>query len=358
MSSGKVLIPGFIMNPQTHQEFLNAGFELDFALSEDERSHGRWAFERAGMRSDITQRALAERLHEARVLCANDVTGHLPVTADMISRADKLEVIYIGAAGFDRIDAAAATERGIVIFNAPGGNAIGVSEHALALMLTLARRVDATSRHSRETGRWARQFAMTSTPSIAELHGNTLGLVGFGFIGRQLAEKARLGFNMRVVAYDPFFDKLEARRLGVELLHDLHDVLAQSDFVSVHTPLNASTRGLIGAEEFKAMKKTAYLINTARGPIVDSVALVEALQCGRIAGAGLDCTDPEPLPDGHQLFHMHNVVVTPHVGGACGEDIKRSELVAARLAIEFLQGHGARHACNPKALEKRKERFT
>jgi phosphoglycerate dehydrogenase-like enzyme len=357
VSSGKVLIPGFMMNPDTRRAFADAGFELDFALSEEERSHGRWAFERAAMRSEITQKALAERLHEARVLCANDVTGHLPVTADMIRRADQLEVIYIGAAGFDKIDAAAATERGIVIFNAPGGNAIGVSEHALALMLTLTRRVDAASRYSRETGKWARQYAMTSTPAIGELHGKTLGIVGFGFIGRHLADRARLGFQMRIVAYDPFFDRLEAERLGVELVHDLHELLAQSDFVSLHTPLNAATEGLIGREEFKVMKPSANLINTARGPIVDTDALIEALENRQIAGAGLDCTEPEPLPDNHKLFTMQNVVLTPHVGGACAEDIKRSELVAARLAIEFLQGRGARHAANPRAVERHKARF-
>jgi D-3-phosphoglycerate dehydrogenase len=346
-----------MMSPETPRAFQDAGFELDFALSEDERSHGRWAFERAEMRSAITQKALAERLGQARVLCANDVTGHLPVTAAMIREADKLEVIYIGAAGFDKIDIAAATDRGIVVFNAPGGNAIGVSEHALALMLNLARRVDATARYSRETGEWARKFAMTSTPPIIELNGNTLGLVGFGFIGRHLAQKARLGFDMRVVAYDPFFDKLEARRLGVELLHDLDEVLAQSDFVSLHTPWNASTEGLIGRAQFRTMKNTAYLINTARGPIVDTDALIEALENGEIAGAGLDCVHPEPLPAGHKLFRMDNVIVSPHIGGAGSEDIKRSEVVAARLAIDFLQGRGARHAVNPKALARHEERF-
>ncbi len=345
------------MNPQSQLAFLAAGFELDFALSEEERGHGRWAFERAAARSMITQKVLAERLSEARVLCGNDVTGHLPVTAEMIRAADKLETIYIGAAGFDKIDTAVATERGVVVFNAPGGNAIGVSEHALTLMLTLARRVDATSRYSRDTGHWARQFAMTSTPPIGELHGNTLGLVGFGFIGRQLADKARLGFNMRVVAYDPFFDKLEAKRLGVELLHDLNDVLAQSDFVSLHTPLNKATEGLMGAKQFRTMKNSAYLINTARGPIVDTNALIDALDKGEIAGAGLDCTEPEPLLEGHKLFRMNNVVITPHVGGASAEDIKRSELVAVQLAIDFLQGRGARHAANPKAVPRHAERF-
>jgi len=346
-----------MMHPDSPRVLREAGFELDFALSEEERSHGRWAFERARMRGDITQKALAERLSEARVLCANDVTGHLPVSAEMIRRADKLETIYIGAAGFDKIDIDAATERGIVVFNAPGGNAIGVAELALALMLSLARRVDATAKYSRDSGKWARQFAMSTTPSIGELHGKTLGLVGFGFIGRHLADKARLGFNMRVVAYDPFFDRLEAQRLGVELLHSLDDMLAQSDFVSLHTPWNAATTGLIGAGQFKAMKKSAYLINTARGPIVDTDALIDALEHGEIAGAGLDCVEPEPLPDGHKLFRMNNVVVTPHIGGAGGEDIKRSELVAVRLAVGFLQGRGARHAVNPKALAKHEERF-
>ncbi len=353
MSSGKVFIPAFTANPDVDQAFADAGFELDFALSAQERAHGRWAFERADMRSAQMEAALAERLPMARILCAIGVKGHLPVTAQMMDAAKKLEVIYVGAAGYDRIDVAAATQRGIPVFNAPGGNAIGVSEHALGLMLSLTRRIDATSRFGRETGTWARQFTMTSTPSLSVLRGKTLGLVGYGFIGRQLAHSARLGFGMQVVAYDPFFDRLEAGRQGVRLVHELGDLLATSDFVSIHVPWNDTTQGLIGAKQLACMKPTAYLINTARGPIVDTQALIAALEAHTIAGAGLDCVDPEPLPDGHPLYRMHNVIITPHIGGASQEDIARADIVAAGLVLDFIRGHGARNAVNPDAVKVR-----
>jgi D-3-phosphoglycerate dehydrogenase len=352
MTAGKVLIPAFTAHPDVDRAWLDNGFELDFALPADERAHGRWAFERADMRAQWMDRAVAARLPQARVLCAVGVKGHLPVTAPMLDAAKKLEVIYIGAAGFDRIDIEAATERGIVVFNAPGGNAVGVSEHAMGLMLALTRRIEATSRYSRETGQWARQFSMTTTPGIGSLKGKTLGLVGYGFIGRHLAHQALHGFGMRVIAHDPFFDPLEAQRQGVQLLHSLDDMLAASDFVSIHVPWNENTHRLIGAKQLARMKPTAYLINTARGPIVDTGALMEALEARRIAGAGLDCVDPEPLPEGHPLYRMDNVIVTPHIGGAGQEDIANADIVATNLAIDFLKGRGARNAVNPAAAQR------
>ncbi|MGE4242745.1 NAD(P)-dependent oxidoreductase [Ramlibacter sp.] len=353
MTGGKVFIPAFTAHPDVDRVFADNGFELDFALSAEERALGRWAYERADLRSEIMEAALAERLGDARVLCAVGVKGHLPVTAEMLERAKKLEVIYLGAAGYDRVDLKAATARGIPVFNAPGGNAIGVSEHAMGLMLALARRIDATARYSRETGKWARQFTMLSTPRLSVLHGKTLGLVGYGFIGRHLADKARLGFGMRVIAYDPYFDPLEAERHGIELFHDLDAMLAASDFVSIHVPWNEATQGLINAERLARMKPTAYLVNTARGPIVDTPALVEALTKRTIAGAGLDCVDPEPLPDDHPLYRMENVIVTPHIGGAAQEDIEQADRVAARLAVDYLKGRGARSAVNAAALKAR-----
>jgi len=357
MKGGKVFIPAFTAHPDVDRAFIEGGFELDFALPAQEREFGRWAYERADGRTALMEAALDARLSEARALCAVGVKGHLPVTAEMLARAEKLEVIYVGAAGYDRIDVKAATERGIPVFNAPGGNAIGVAEHALGLMLSLTRRIDATSRYGRETGKWARQFTMTSTPKLGVLNGKTLGLVGYGFIGRQLAQQARLGFGMRVVAYDPFFDPLEAERQGVSLAPGLDDVLEAADFVSIHVPWNEATNRLIGAQQLARMKPTAYLINTARGPIVDTAALVEALDRRRIAGAGLDCVDPEPLPDAHPLYRMDNVIVTPHIGGASQEDIERADIVASRLAIDFLQGRGARNAVNPDAAARHAERF-
>jgi phosphoglycerate dehydrogenase-like enzyme len=251
----------------------------------------------------------------------------------------------------------AATDRGVLVINAPGANAPAVSEHAIGLMLALCRRIADTDRAAHRDHRVDPTRVMTIPPRPTLMSGKTLGVVGFGFIGRTLAQRCRSGFEMDMLAFDPYFDQLEAQRLGVTMVDELDELLEGSDFVSVNTPLTDATRHLIGAAELSRMKPTAFLINTARGPVIDTDALVGALTDRRIAGAGLDVTDPEPLPDGHALFDLENVVLTPHLGGNASELLRTCALTSARLALDALRGRRPQHLVNPAAWERHRERF-
>jgi phosphoglycerate dehydrogenase-like enzyme len=232
-----------------------------------------------------------------------------------------------------------------------------VAEHAVGLMLALCRRIADTDRVAHETKKVDAMRVMQTPPRLSLLRGKTLTIIGFGFIGRTIAQICRLGFGMQVVAFDPFFDSIEAERLGVTLVDYLDEALVVADFVSVNTPFNAQTAALIGARELAVMKDTAYLVNTARGGVVDPDALLAALRDRTIAGAALDVTEPEPLPPGHPLFDLDNVILTPHVGGNAPEVFRASSVTPVRLLLEALRGGRPRHLINPSAWARHVERF-
>lgn len=239
------------------------------------------------------------------------VRSRTRVTADILQAADRLKVIGRAGVGVDNIDLEVATRRGVVVLNAPGGNVVSAAELTFALMLALVRhlaRADATLR----SGVWERgRF------KGIELYGKTLGLVGAGRIGSEVAKRAR-AFGMRVIAYDPYLSRERAERMGIQLV-TLPDLLEESDVVSIHTPLTDETTGMIGARELAMLKPTAYLINAARGGVVDEDALAQSLSEGRLAGAALDVFAREPVPAGHPLLELDNVLVVPHLGAATRE---------------------------------------
>ena len=249
--------------------------------------------------------ALANLLHG----CAGAITLVTdPIGAELLDAEPQLKVLSNFAVGFDNIDVDAATERGVIVCNTPGVLTETTADLAWALLMAAARRVVEGADYVR-AGKW-----QTWGPTLlmgADVHHATLGVVGLGRIGQEVAKRGR-GFDMRILAFDAFPDEGAASDLGVEFV-SLETLLAESDFVTVHTTLNDETHHLIGAEQFRAMKRTAILINAARGPVVDTGALVEALQSSEIAGAGLDVTDPEPIPADHPLVSMPNVVIVPHI---------------------------------------------
>ncbi|MCB1477180.1 MAG: 3-phosphoglycerate dehydrogenase [Rhodobiaceae bacterium] len=353
----KVLVPAFNTVPDLEEMFAAVGAEIVYALPEEERAYGRAAVERFDLRNRMIAEAFDRLLPELSAVNAMGVGRHWPITAEMIDRADLLETIFIGAAGYDQIDVAAASARGVMVFNAPGGNAVGVAEHAIGLMLSLTRRIADLDRISHAEHRWSKNHYDSSGPRLALLKGKTLGLAGFGFIGRHVAMRAIAGFGMKVVAFDPFYDPVEAGRQGVELISSLDRVLEQSDIVSLHLPLNADTRNIIDARALGLMKPSAYLINTGRGETVDTDALVAALRAGTLAGAALDVVAPEPLPDGHALYGLENAILTPHIGGATPEDVANAARFAARQAALTLAGERVANACNPQAWETHMKRF-
>lgn len=264
------------------------------------------------------------------------------ITAEALSRAKRLKVIGRAGVGVDNIDVAAATERGIAVLNAPSGNTISAAELTFALLLAAVRRVPAADRSMR-AGEWDRK----SFNGI-ELYGKTLGLIGAGRIGGEVARRAR-AFGMRVIAYDPYINEERARALDLELL-PLDEVLGRADIVSLHVPLTETTAGLIGKRELALLRPGAFLVNAARGGVVDEQALYEALVEGRLAGAALDVYEQEPLPPDHPLRKLDNVVLTPHLGAATEEAQQNVALeIAEAIRAALIDGDYSR-AVNAPAL--------
>jgi glyoxylate reductase len=265
-----------------------------------------------------------------------------PIDAEVMDAAPRLRVIAQMAVGYDNIDIQAATARGIPVGNTPGVLTETTADFAWALLMATARRIGDGQNYIRD-GQW-----QTWGPMVLlgpDLHGATLGIIGLGRIGAAVARRAR-GFNMRVLYYNPEPAPELASEVGASYA-SMDTLLAESDFVSLHCPLTPETVHLIGSEELRKMKPGALLINTARGPVVDQDALVEALQSDILAGAGLDVTDPEPIDPDHPLVHLENVIVTPHIASASiGARNKMAELTAANL-LAGLRGEQLPHPVNP-----------
>jgi D-3-phosphoglycerate dehydrogenase len=277
------------------------------------------------------------------------ISRTLRFSAASIAASPALRVIAKHGVGVDNIDVAAATRRGIPVFNSMAANAQSVAEHAILLMLGLKRRLPQLDRSMRE-GRWDRPGYVGG-----ELGGKALGIVGLGNVGRALAAIAK-GFGMRVAAFDPYVPT-ERVPAGVTLMRNLEAMLAEADIVSVHCPLTDETRGMIGARQFAAMKPTSLFVNTARGPVMDEAALLDCLKRGAIAGAGLDVFTDEPTPAGNPLGALPNVVLTPHIAGATREAMDRVATRAVENAYSILDNTPYDPVClvNPAVMAKRGE---
>jgi D-3-phosphoglycerate dehydrogenase len=265
--------------------------------------------------------------------------------AAFMERAPELRVIARTGIGVDAVDVSEATRRGIAVCNTPDAPTVSTAEHAATLMLTVAKnvkRAEAELAAGRSIGYFGHHQAL-------ELDGKLLGLVGFGRIARHLARIAG-GIGMRVTAYDPFLAD-SSFPPAVTRASSLEQLLAVADVVSLHVPLSDDSRGLFGARQFEAMKPGAVFVNTARGALVDPGALLAALEGGRLFGAGLDVTEPEPLPPGHPLLLRPDVVITPHVASATGEGRVRIFRAAFEQVVEVLHGRRPRHLVNPDVWE-------
>lgn len=265
------------------------------------------------------------------------VRSETKVTREIIEAAPNLQVVGRAGVGVDNIDLEAATERGVVVVNAPTGNTISAAEHAIALMLALARNIPAADASLR-SGKWERGKFVGQ-----EVRGKTLGIIGLGQVGSEVARRAR-GLEMQVIALDPFVPEERAKVLGADLVSK-EFLLKESDFITVHTTLTQGTKSLIDEDDLQAMKDTARIINTARGGIVDEAALEKALREGWIAGAALDVYSTEPITD-HPVFKLPNVVVTPHLGASTAEAQERVAVDVAEQILCVLRNEPARYAVN------------
>jgi D-3-phosphoglycerate dehydrogenase len=281
----------------------------------------------------------------------SDIPDHLRVAPALLSECPHLLVVSASGAGFDTVDVAACTKAGVIVVNQAGGNRESVAEHTLGLMLSLAKRIAETDRAMRGQNIEDRAAYMGR-----EIHGRTIGIVGIGRCGSRVAELCRALFSMNVLAFDPYVSAEAIAAHGARKV-DLAELLAASDFVSLHCPLNAETAGLIGADEFARMKQGAWFISTARGGIHDELALHAALSAGHLAGAGLDVWAAEPPPVDHPLLSLPNVIASPHTAGVTFEARHRVARMAAEQLIAIFEGQRPERLVNPQAWPVFLQRF-
>ena len=265
------------------------------------------------------------------------------VTKDIIDAASKLKVIGRAGVGLDNVDLGAATQKGIIVMNTPAGNTISTAEHAFSMILALSRNIPQASASTKK-GEWKRSKFMG-----VELYAKTLGIVGFGRIGKEVAKRA-LSFGMQVLAYDPFLSKEIAESLGIKVV-ELKELFEHSDYITVHTPLTEETKHMISGPQFAIMKKGVRVINCARGGIIDEEALVEAIKEGKIAGAAFDVFEKEPVSPDNELLKLDNVIVTPHLGASTEEAQVNVAIEVAEIVRDALLGKGIRNAANYPCLE-------
>ena len=283
-------------------------------------SEVNWHFDRPLNNSDTI-----ERIRDADAIV--NIRASVQFDREVLSHCSKLKILSVWGTGVDHVDLAAASEFGITVSNTPGYGAPYVSEHALTLALAISRQIVQNDRHIRAGG-WTRGF-------IDELYGKTLGVVGTGAIGQRMIALGK-AIGMNVVAWTLHPTQERGLTYGVEFV-TLEELLSQSDVVSIHVALSNETEQLIGATELRLMKETSILINTARGGVLDQEALLECLLEKRIAGAGLDVFESEPLPPGHPLIHLENVVLSPHVGGMAYNGTMRG----LEMSVENLESYAA-----------------
>ncbi|MEO3993612.1 MAG: D-2-hydroxyacid dehydrogenase [Desulfurococcaceae archaeon TW002] len=253
------------------------------------------------------------------------------VTAEVISKAKKLKIIARAGVGLDNIDVKAAEAKGIKVINTPEAPTRSVAELTIGLMLAVARKITYSDRKMRE-GKWVKKEA-----EGIELRGKTLGIIGFGRIGKEVAAIASKGLDMKILYYDVHRVSPEVERELGATYTDLETLVKESDVISIHVPLTPETKGLVCESLLRKMKKNTILINTSRGGVVDTKALIKALKEGWIAGAGLDVYEEEPLPPNHPLTELDNVVLTPHIGASTEEAQERAGIDAVKKVLELIK---------------------
>jgi len=313
-----------------------------------------------GMRDPSLRKALEDAVEEVRYnplgrpLKASELQGMVrdidgiiagvdEISAEVLEAAPRLKVISRYGVGVDGIDIEAATKKGIVVTNTPGANSSAVAELTIGLVIALARRICEASSSTRN-GLWPRMVGIG-------LKGKTVGLVGLGRIGKEVARRLR-AFECRVLAFDPAVSEEEAREVAATKT-ELSELLSESDIVSLHVPLLPSTRDMVNEEFIRLMKKDAFLVNTARGELVDEEALHRALREGRLAGAALDCMRQEPPPKAHPLLEMKEVLLTPHMGAHTDEAMSVMGWMALRACLAVLKGQRPENVVNEEVYQCR-----
>ena len=301
---------------------------------------------RAGIEVDnrpgLKDAALAEALHAADGVILRSATQ---ITAELLESPGKLRAIARAGVGVDNIAVPAATRKGVVVMNTPGGNTISAAEHTIALMLSLARHVPAADA-GMKAGKWDRNKYVGT-----QVAGKTLGVLGLGRIGREVARRAA-GLDMKVIGYDPFLSPDRAAQLGIQAVSGLDELLPRCDFLTLHIPMTDETKNLISTRELAMLPKNARVLNVSRGGIIDEAALAEALKQGIIAGAAIDVFSKEPPSPDNPLLKAPNIVLTPHLGASTVEAQEAVAIEAAQLLIDFLQKGVVQCAVNMPTINR------
>ncbi|MBZ9569965.1 phosphoglycerate dehydrogenase [Methanobrevibacter sp. TMH8] len=291
--------------------------------------------------TDITPEELLNTISEYEAIV---IRSRTKVTREVIQRADKLKIIARAGVGVDNVDVVAATEKGIMVVNAPESTSITVAEHTMGMMLTAARKIAIADKSVKEN-KWEKSRFMG-----VELRNKTLGVVGMGRIGSQVVSRCK-AFEMDAIVYDPYLPKEVAKQMGVQLA-DLETVLKEADFITIHVPLTPETKHLISTAEFEMMKEDSFIINCARGGIIDEDALFDALSNEKIGGAALDVYEEEP-PKDSKLLDLDNIVVTPHIAASTKEAQRDAAIIVANEVIEVLKGGAPKNVLNMPVVDQK-----
>lgn len=307
-------------------------------ISDSLSPHGIEILKKAGLEFDVKTGMSPEELKA----CIGDYHGLIirsatKVTVEILDAAANLKVIGRAGSGLDNVDKVAATKKGIVVMNTPGGNTVTTAEHTIALMFAMARQIPQATA-SMKAGKWEKKRFMG-----VELYNKTLGIVGLGNIGKQVAKRA-LALQMDVIAYDPYLSEENAKEMGVKKV-ELTTLFSRSDFISIHTPITSDTKNLINKKTIQGMKDGVRIINCARGGIVDEADLYEALKSGKVAGVALDVFEKEP-PGDNPLLALDNVVCTPHLGASTEEAQENVAIAVAEQVADYLVNGVIRNAVN------------
>jgi len=307
-------------------------------VSDNLSPNGIEILKRAGLEVDVKTGMPPEELKK----CIGEYHGLIirsatKVTSEIVGAATNLKVIGRAGSGLDNVDKASATKKGIVVMNTPGGNTITTAEHTIALMFAMARQIPQATA-SMKAGKWEKKRFMGM-----ELYNKTLGIVGIGSIGKQVAKRA-MALEMNVIGYDPYLSEENAKEIGIEKV-DLTSLFARSDIITIHTPITSETRNLINKNTIQIMKDGVRIINSARGGIVNEADLYEALGTGKVAAAALDVFEKEPVED-NPLLTLNNVVCTPHLGAATEEAQENVAIAIAEQVVDYLVHGVIRHAVN------------
>lgn len=327
---------------------------MDPIMLEILEADGGFAVDRRSLKDDMESNIAAlQQTHVYQISSAKDeLPRPLWGEAELFAKCPNILMLSTYGAGYDVCNLEDATASGVAVVNQAGGNKEGVAEHALAMMLTVAKKIIDADRATRKGG-------ITDRAAFKgiELNDKTVGIIGIGHVGTRLAEMCRGIFNCRVLAYDPPLTAEEVKARGAEKCESLHEMVAQCDFVSLNCPLIPTTRGMVDASVFDAMKDGAIYVATARGYIHDEKALTAALQSGKLAGAGLDVWDIEPPPVDHPILAMDNVIVSPHTAGVTFESRRNIAKITAEQLIAVRNGRKPARLLNPEVWPAFQKRF-